>query len=421
MDVMEKLLIQTLETIPREIAAQVVEEKLNDQGIKIPNSKILLLSDRVLKANSDRIMRGDSAKLFFWDWKFWRLQKHVIKITKEDMKLILQSIGGIYSNKLNVFIDDSSDRLSDVLLESVLKTWPKTSRLHDKIMKRFHRNLIRRWGEPLDRLDMLVTLSSEFGERIKDHLREKNETQSPYLDEILIRLHIRALQVSREILCLLQSGFPDGAMSRWRTLHEIAAVALYIVGQGEDLAERYYLHEIIETRRGAIQYQGYKDRLKLEPIDPEELNDIEKEYLASIDLFGKQFDSPHGWAAHHLGIERPTFADIERASGVDHWRPYYKMASDDVHANPRGVFYKLGVFDSPDALLSGPSNAGLADPGGCTCHSLMQVNTALLQLSSSLDLLVLAKALSKLADAAEDAFDRCGQELSSDVTALDIS
>jgi hypothetical protein len=41
----------------------------------------------------------------------------------------------------------------------------------------------------------------------------------------------------------------------------------------------------------------------------------------------------------------PTFKDIERAAGIDHLRAHYRMASHNVHANPKGVFFKLGMLE----------------------------------------------------------------------------
>ena len=53
---------------------------------------------------------------------------------------------------------------------------------------------------------------------------------------LLIRL-VRACQVTDEIICLLENGFADGAMARWRTLHEIAVVAVVISQHGENLCD----------------------------------------------------------------------------------------------------------------------------------------------------------------------------------------
>lgn len=53
------------------------------------------------------------------------------------------------------------------------------------------------------------------------------------------------------------------------------------------------------------------------------------------------------------------------------------MASDNIHANPKGVFFKLGIPVESEVLLAGPSNAGLADPGHGAAPSLARVTAAL--------------------------------------------
>jgi len=56
------------------------------------------------------------------------------------------------------------------------------------------------------------------------------------------------------------------------------------------------------------------------------------------------------------------------------------MASHNVHANPKGVFFKLGMLAESQVLLAGPSNAGLADPGHGAALSLSRVTAALVGL-----------------------------------------
>jgi hypothetical protein len=89
---------------------------------------------------------------------------------------------------------------------------------------------------------------------------------------------------------------------------------------------------------------------------------------------------------------------VQEASGIEHLLPYYKLASHNVHANPKGVFYKLGLIGESDILLAGPSNAGLADPGHATALSVLQVSVALAQLHSTFDHNVAMAVMTTLVD-----------------------
>ena len=61
------------------------------------------------------------------------------------------------------------------------------------------------------------------------------------------------------------------------------------------------------------------------------------------------------------------------------------MASDNVHANPKGAFFKLGILGESLVLLSGPSNAGLADPGHRAAYSLAHISATIAMLEPTID------------------------------------
>jgi hypothetical protein len=174
---------------------------------------------------------------------------------------------------------------------------------------------------------------------------------------------------------------------------------------GNDIAERYLLHDAVESYKAARLYQQYSNALGYEPLSDEEFGEIKSTYDHLISRFGLSFKEDYGWASSVLQKPSPTFRDIEEKVGLDHLRPFYKMASHNVHANPKGVLFKLGLFpESQDILLAGPSNLGLADPGHETAISLGQITTALLTTKPNVDRLVLCKILIRLAEEIGDEF-----------------
>jgi hypothetical protein len=96
-----------------------------------------------------------------------------------------------------------------------------------------------------------------------------------------------------------------------------------------------------------------------------------------------------------------TYPDIWIAGTTP---PYYRMASHNVHANPKGVFFKLGLVEQREILLAGPSDVGLADPGYATALSLMQISTALVHLNPSFDNELITKIMLALANEIGAAF-----------------
>jgi hypothetical protein len=262
---------------------------------------------------------------------------------------------------------------------------------------------------------MLLTISREQGINLNQQLRQAPPTDSTHLVEVLTRLHARACQVVDEILVLLSAGFADGAMARWRTLHEIAVIALFIGEHGDELAERYIWHQHVESRRAMRDYVACQERLGYEPLESGEVADVERSYVAIVDRFGPSFGNQYGWATDQLNNNNPTFANIERAVGISHFRAHYRMASHNVHGNPKGVFFKLGLLEEADILLAGPSNAGLADPGHGAAISLVQTSAPLALLHPTFDNIVTLKIMLDLEAEIGQAFGDAHQKLVDDV------
>lgn len=162
-------------------------------------------------------------------------------------------------------------------------------------------------------------------------------------------------------------------------------------------------------------YVACQERLGYEPLESDEITTVEQSYEAIIDRFGRTFSNQYGWASDQLKNNNPTFANIERTVGISHFRAHYRMASHNVHGNPKGVFFKLGLFDEMDILLAGPSNAGLADPGHSAAISLVQTSAELALLHPTLDNIITLKIMHDLEDEIGQAFGDAHQKLVDDV------
>jgi hypothetical protein len=209
-------------------------------------------------------------------------------------------------------------------------------------------------------------------------------------------LHSRGCRTGKEILTLLKTGYADGANARWRALHEISIVIAFIAKYGNDTAERYLRHEVIESHKAALEYQEYYKKLGYEPLSEEKLEKIKREYDSLIVKYGKSYKEQYGWAADDLKLRNPKISQIEKDVKLDHFRPYYRMASHSIHLNPKGIIFPLGLMDlTKPILLAGPSNAGLADPGQCMVISLNQITADLLSLKPSVTTIVYQKVMNQ--------------------------
>ena len=131
-----------------------------------------------------------------------------------------------------------------------------------------------------------------------------------------------------------------------------------------------------------------------------------------IDRFGRSYKNNYGWASSVLNKDKPNFSDIEEYSGFDHLRPYYKLASHNVHANPKGVSFRLGLLgNTQNILLAGPSNYGFTDPAHGAVLSLGHITINLITTKPTIDNLVLSNILLRLESEIGEEFFKVQKEI----------
>lgn len=284
--------------------------------------------------------------------------------------------------------------------------------------KGFEERLRERWGEAFDLYDLTLQLATESGERFNATHRPDAVASNDLAFEALARIHARACLAASEVRSLLAGGYATGANARWRTLHELAVSAFFIRERGGDVAERYLLHQAIDTAKAADEYQRAAPVLGNDPLTDEEIGQIRATKSALLDRYGEAFSGHYGWAAAALAKQRPNFADLERAAGLGHIRGWYQMASYGVHPAAKGSYFDLGLMGDSRTLLAGPSNAGLADPGHHALISLVQCSLAFVQSRWDLRAMIEALLLIRLVDEAGAAFLAAHNKLRQDEEAL---
>ena len=304
------------------------------------------------------------------------------------------------------------DSLSAALHHQSKELAQNTLKQNRREMQGFESRLRRRWRTPLDLLELYIAIATDAGSNFNRQFRNEAARTNNTSFEALTRLHARACQISSEVLVLLRAGYADGAHARWRSIHEISIVSYMIKQHGDTLAERYLLHDTIQRYKLACLHQSYKARIGDELASQNEIDHLRSERNSLICRFGNSFKEDYGWAADAVGRQRPSIRDLECHVSLDHMRPYYRMASDNVHANAHGSYFRLGLRQHKnDVLLAGPSNMGLADPGHSTAISLGQITINLITTCQKISASVVSSILLKLQDSIGDAFLRVHGEL----------
>jgi hypothetical protein len=236
----------------------------------------------------------------------------------------------------------------------------------------FERRLRSIWKDGFDRLEVLIGFYTEIGEHfLRDGMALGQKDTARF--RALVELHARGARVAREIFCLMQAGFGDGAFARWRTLYELSVVTRFIAKHGEDVASRYLQHIAIRSAKAARQFNEHATAIGWERESAHVVAQLASRSQDVADRFGDDFGNEYGWASKVLGNRKPNFAVLARDIGWDHWRPFYSWASGGVHAGPDGLLPMGAKGHGSDYLLVGASNAGLADPGQFTALALAQI------------------------------------------------
>lgn len=317
-------------------------------------------------------------------------------------------------DRLPLLINSTAVEEAPVLLANLKARWPEQAESDAAARAAFTSNLRTRWSEPFALLGMISTIAREFGQSVMDEVRGK-ESSRQHLILVVTSLHARACQVMEEVRILLGAGYADGAMARCRTMHEIAVTGMFIQQHGEHVAERFVLHQYVESRDALKILEGREAALNEEPIDQAELSEGNDKVAELCRRFGDPFETPYGWAAEALSNRKPTFRDVERATNMGHWRPYYKLASHNVHSSSKGAFERLGLMKNDGTvLLAGASNFGLSLPAHSASISLVQMSAALNQLHPNLDGIVIMRVMQLLCDELGETFLRASNKLRTD-------
>lgn len=398
------------------ILTQVVKDKLIHKDIKITNKQFEKIENSI-REWKDNILKYKGSQL---NEEVQTLRFN--DICKDDVLIELDfetDVEKRFDKSLKALTDSIPDiarETAEIIFKSLKKSFPYHQKLQTKDIKHFAKNIIKVWGKPISLLEMFLLIAIEAGDLFNNEHRESSAETNDYIFETLSRLHARGCQILSEIIVLLRNGFADGAHARWRTMHEIAVIAYFISKHGNDTAERYLYHDAIESYKAALKYQQHCKALGYEPLSDDELDEIKYTYDSMLNRFGKSYRNQYGWASFALKKDRPNFAEIEADVGLEHMRPYYKMASHNVHANPKGIFFKLGLMPEEDILLAGPSNIGLADPGHCAAVSLLQITTVLLTTKTNLDILVILNILKFLERQIGDEFLKAQADIEESTT-----
>jgi hypothetical protein len=348
--------------------------------------------------------------------------------TDDSLRVILDDVldetMNIRKKTIDNLVDEENEETREITSKSAIILLRRlklriTAKLEASklIEKEFEATVLKTWKKPIDLSDLLLYISLEVASEFSFKRGSKKGSRQKYVNEALSKQQTKACLIFNEILHLLRSGFPSGAYSRWRILHEKTCVSYFIAKHGEEMAKRFLDYEAVENYFQAQAIRKNQQKMDFQSISERDFEKAKEKIRKMNKTYGSDFvkktNYPYGWVPREV-LKTRSLREIEKAGKLDMLRPYYDLAGYVMHGS-KGLMFKLGPMakKSKNAVLPmGPTNYGLADPGKIAAISLGQVTACLLASTATLKRLVIIETLRGLVDEICDAFDEINAEFS---------
>lgn len=211
------------------------------------------------------------------------------------------------------------------------------------------------------RIDDLKTLIEKADNAFGDALPRFKSGANYY--DVQIRSFAYAIIVMREIVCLLENGFPDGALARSRRIYEQMIVLNYLDARKDsddfdELIERYCASQDIAAYKNILRLYEFWDDTENIKKSKAIIAKIESKYKDVIDIM--KGSSDYWWTG---SPKHKKFSSLQDEYNDPFSKIMYKSACIATHAGALGDYALIGR-DNPDGekVFTGPTNRGFSVP-----------------------------------------------------------
>ncbi len=241
----------------------------------------------------------------------------------------------------------------------------------------YRSRLYGHWKKGLDSLVTLRQVCLTVGQSFQREFLKYDQLNRCPLLHTLMTNHARGVRITAEVTSLLLSGYPDGALARWRTLHEIAVNSLVIQKHGKEAAEAFLAQAVIDHAQAGLAFNSSAVENDVEPLDPQLLKASQDLASALLAKHGEGLKSSNGWARKFEGVAK--FGKLQEKLGLKKWGYNYSFASKEIHAGFHHPGTLLGeACQNKAVLLVGPSMMGLTEAACNTAHDIVLITGSFL-------------------------------------------
>lgn len=268
------------------------------------------------------------------------------------------------------------DKLIDIAVSDLIENFALKDQDNYKNIIASNDAFIKRnrekWSKGFIKLHALREICLDAGINFQKQFLKNTKYHNDELIGVFMRQHAHACRISGEIICLLEGGYPDAALARWRTLYEMVIQCLIIQKHGREAAIDFIKYGLVKTVEGIEEHHRTAEEMGHETFTDEELNFY---FELRENLIGN--DKSWHWARKYTGVAK--IEKLREYVGLDKWSHNYKLASRNIHAD----YYEVGSLYAmqeakEDVLLVGQSNSGLTEPAHFTAISLSQITAIFL-------------------------------------------
>lgn len=195
------------------------------------------------------------------------------------------------------------DKLIDIAVSDLIENFALKDQDNYKNIIASNDAFIKRnrekWSKGFIKLHALREICLDAGINFQKQFLKNTKYHNDELIGVFMRQHAHACRISGEIICLLEGGYPDAALARWRTLYEMVIQCLIIQKHGREAAIDFIKYGLVKTVEGIEEHHRTAEEMGHETFTDEELNFY---FELRENLIGN--DKSWHWARKYTGVAK---------------------------------------------------------------------------------------------------------------------
>lgn len=262
--------------------------------------------------------------------------------------------------------------------------------------------MYNRWHEAFDAYEIALNYCRFVGLSLYNKEKDEAYKNHDFKFRALSVLHANACIAAHSILLLLQHGFAQEALNKWRSMFEMSCFALLIQRGDQDLAERFVLHAHIEDAK-MMELEEAELKASGQPYDEELFHSVYAQRDVLLAKYGNSYNGPYGWAVAVTKNKSPKITDIVAVAGFNQYLSQHKTASISLHGS-FNTTYNISTPPSVPTRLWGPSSHGVAHAGELALLMLMLCTVNFQNLRQSRETYIAMEVMGSLVRRAQNLF-----------------